>query len=194
MRIARTTAAIVGGLAIGALSMAPARAAVINTYFNAPLSTVPVSFALGGGAGSISFTAAMADVGPGAAVATTGTVQVTTIFGQVADYGSSTGFDGTASFASFATPATIQNSAADDFIGLSYTAADGVHLGYAEVFGSTLIGVAYESLANTSITGNSITASSAVPEPASIALMLVGIAGIAGLGFLRRRPGSTAYA
>lgn len=185
MGIARTTAAIVGGLAIGALSMAPARAGVINTFFNQALTSVPLTFALGG-VGTISFTAAMADDGPGAAVATSGAVQVTTIFGQVADYGSGTVFDGTASFASFASPATIEFSAADDFIGLSYTAADGVHLGYAEVYGSNLIGVSYQSVANTSITGSSL-----VPEPASIALLLVGVAGI---GFVRRRSGSTASA
>lgn len=190
MVIARTAAAIVGGLAIGALSMAPAQAAVINTYFNAPLSTAPVTFALGG-VGSISFTAATTGYGPGAAVATGGNAQVTTVLGQVADYGSSTVFDGTASFASFTSPATIQYSAADDFIGLSYTAADGVHLGYAEVFGSNLIGIAYQSVANTNITGANITGASPVPEPASIALMLVGIAGI---GFVRRRSGSTAHA
>ena len=182
MGIARTAAAIAGGFAIGALSMASAQAAVINTVFNAPLTTVPVSFALGSGAGTISFTAVTTDVGPGAAVATNGTVQATTIFGQVADYGSATVFDGTASFASFSSPATIQYSAADDFIGLSYTAADGVHLGYAEVFGSNLIGIAYESAANTSITGVSLLSTS-VPEPASLAVLASGMAVI---GLARR--------
>ncbi len=184
MGIARNTAAIVGGLAIGALSMAPAHAGVINTFFNAPLTNTPLTFVLGGGVGSVSFTAAMVDDGPGAAVATTNGVQVTSInlFGlQVADYFPGTVFDGTASFSSFSMPAPIEFSAADDFIGLAYTAADGQHLGYAEVFGSNLIGIAYQTTPGASITGVSL-----VPEPASIALLMSGL-GVAGLVRRKRR-------
>lgn len=175
MVAARTAAAIVGGLAIGALSMASAQAAVVNTVYNRALTSTPVTFSIGGA--SFAFTGATTDYGPGAAVATGGNGQVTTIFGQVADYGSGTVFDGTASFASFSSPSIIPFSAADDYIGIAYTAADGLHLGYAEVFGSSLIGIAYQTQANTSITGTSLMgASTNVPEPASVALLITGLA------------------
>lgn len=188
-RAGKAAAIVLGGLAVAAVSQKPADAAVVSVVTKAGLSSVPFVASFGNGAGTLSFTAADAFGGPGAAVSTGGTAQVTTIFGQVADYQIGTTFnsppDPLVSYAAFSTPSVVQYSAADDFIGFSYIGSDGIHYGYAELFGPTLAGYAYESAANTAITANP------VPEPASIALLLGGI-GAAGL--VRRRKQGAAYA
>lgn len=179
----RIIPALLGALALGGLAAVPAQAAVISVASNAALGTTPVVATVGGGVGSLSFTAATTDFGPGAAVATGGTAQVASIFGGIADYQVGTVFDGSAQFAAYPTATTIQYSAADDFIGFAYTGTDGLHYGYAEVFGSTLVGYAYESTAGATITATAFP-SAAVPEPASIALL---VGSLAAVGVVRRR-------
>ena len=177
--------AIAGGLAIGILAVVPAQAAIISTVTNAALSATPLTIVLGGGVGSISFTAASTGYGPGAAIATGGNAQVTTIFGSVAEYESGTVFDGTATYGVSPSPTVLTYSAADDFVGFSYIGSDGTHLGYAEVFGPTLIGYGVSNVANSNVTANP------VPEPTTIALLL---GGVAGLGLTRRRSNGAATA
>ena len=84
-------------------------------------------------------------------------------------------------FSAFAAPALIPNSPALDFIGLAYALPDGVRYGYAQVAGATLVSYAFESLPNAGITTavNAASAPAAVPEPASLALVMVGVAGLA---------------
>lgn len=179
MRGIKSLAVIAGGISLGAMSLNTAHAAVISTYVNAGLGSSPLTISVGGGAGTLSFTAAVTGYGPGAAVATGGTVMIAGTGFGLGDYENGTVFDGTASFAAYPSAATIPFSAVDDFIGFSYLGTDGTHLGFAEVDGSSLVGYAYESLANTSITATNV-----VPEPASIAIVL---GGLAGLGLTRRR-------
>ena len=177
--------AIAGGLAIGVLAAVPAQAAIISTFTNTALSATPLAVQLGGGVGSILFTAATTGYGPGVAIATSGNAQVTTIFGSVAEYGGGTVFDGTATYAAVPSPTVLTYSAADDFVGFSYIGSDGTHLGYAEVFGPTLIGYGVSNVANSNVTA------SPVPEPTTIALLL---GGVAGLGLTRRRTNGAATA
>lgn len=90
----------------------------------------------------------------------------------------------------------IDYSLADTYVALQFGSGANTHYGYAEVAGTTLIRLAYNDVAGGSITtGDAITAAiptSAVPEPASWAFLLVGL-GLVG-GALRRRRVGVAYA
>ena len=173
--------AAVLALGVVAFGATGAQAVPVVTTTNAPLSATPVTFSVGGGSASFAFTSAATGNGPGAAVATTGTGTVSSFFGGVADFGTGSAIDQTGqlySFSAFTAPTLIPNSPATDFVGLAYTLADGVRYGYAQVAGANLVSYAFESLPNTTILTGA-TAPAAVPEPASLALLLVGVAGLA---------------
>ena len=172
-------------LGITALGAAGAQAAPVVVTPNAALSATPFAFSVGGGSAGFAFTSAVTGNGPGAAVATSGTGAVSSFLGGVADFGAGATINQTGQlygFSAFTAPTLIPNSPATDFIGLAYTLADGVRYGYAQVAGANLVSYAFESLPNTGIlTGAGVTtpAPPAVPEPASLALLLVGAAGLA---------------
>ena len=180
-------------LALGlvAAGAAGAEAAVIDFTVNAPLSTAPVGISFGDGA-TYAFTAASTGNGPAAAVSTGGNARVSSFFGGVADFGEGAAIDQNGQvygFSAFSAAALIPNSAARDFIGLAFTLADGLHYGYAQVAGANLVNYAYEATPGASIlTGSVGTAppvgtpppvGTAVPEPASLALLLAGVVGVA---------------
>lgn len=169
----------------------PASAAVVSVTAGRPLTAtpvpVPVSF---DPASAIAFTAASTGNGPGAAVATSGTAKVSSFGGAVTEFSVGSAIDQAGelySFSAFPTATVLPFSAADDYIGLSFNLADGVHYGYAEVAGSTLVSYAYQTTAGATILTGAVSAS-AVPEPASLALLVSGVAGAAAL---RRQGGGS---
>lgn len=182
-RTARVGALALGLAAVGGI--AGAHAAVMSAMPDTALSTTPVVITFGGGAADYDFTAASTGYGPGAAVATSGTGLVSSLGGAVTDFAAGSTIDQTGelySFSSFPAASVIPFSAADDFIGLAFTLGNGVHYGYAEVDGPTLVSYGYDSTPGASILTGATAA--AVPEPTTIALLA---AGLAVLGVARRR-------
>ena len=183
MSARRSLLAATAALALLLGSQAGAHAALISASVNQTLSGAPISVSFNG-VGGFQFTAGSTGYGPGAAVATTGTGKVTTLFGAVTDFAQGSSIDATGlfTFAGYPSPAAIPFSAADDFIGLSLVLNDGVHYGYAEVNGPSLVGVGFESVAGATVqtgdtgAGTGISVTVATPEPASLALLATGLA------------------
>lgn len=174
-----------GALLLGNAVAGGAGAAVIQSSVNRALTATSFTVNPGGGAAGYAFTAASTGNGPGTAVQTSGTAQVSSFLGSVADFSAGSSIDQTRelySFSMFPAAITIPSSPADDYIGLAFTLADGLHYGYAEVAGATLVAYGYQSTPGASIL--TAAAAAAVPEPASTAVFL---AGAFGLAAIRRR-------
>jgi hypothetical protein len=183
----RLSLASVGAIALVIALGGAARADVISTVSNTSFATNPVSISLG--SGSFTFTGIPNTFigNPPAEVSTSGSAEVSSFLGGVTDFSSGASIDQTGElygFSAFSTPSVIPNSAARDFIGLSFTNGSGLHYGYAQVDGTQLISYAYESLPNTTITTGAT--SVPVPEPPATALLLTGLIGLASVR--RRRP------
>lgn len=178
MQAARA-ALLSAGLAVA--GTAGAQAAVITVAPNASLSATPFVVSFSPGAG-YAFTSASTGNGPGAAVATTGNATVSSFFGGIADFSEGSTIDQTGQlygFSAFPTPTLIPNSPAVDYVGLAFTLSDGLHYGFAQVAGASLVSYAYESTPGASITTAAGAGAAAVPEPATLTILLVGVAGLA---------------
>lgn len=165
-----------------------ARAGVISTMPDASFATNPVSISLGSGIFTFTGIPNTFPGNPPAEVSTSGSANVSSLFGGVTDFSSGASIDQVNElygFSAFPTPAVIPNSAANDFIGLAFMNASGLHYGYAQTDGTVLVNYAYESVPNATIS----TGATSVPEPPAIAILLTGLVGLACVK--RRHPTAT---
>ncbi len=188
-----------GFILLAVVAATPAAAAVQTValggadFFNAPYTV-----ALGGG-NAITFTTVdktFFAYDP-AGVSTSGTTQVGSFGAPFYDpprptsyytnRGGSFGPGGELpQFIAYATPAAVPFSIAEGLVGFRFDAGNGYQYGYADIAGSTLFGVRYETTPGVAVPFG------AVPEPAAWSLMIAGF-GLVG-SMLRRRTGAIAMA
>ena len=91
-------------------------------------------------------------------------------------------------FSSLLDPTTIRYSATPSIIGLADTSTDGIHYGYGEFDGTSLVSYGFESVAGKAITITNTTLS-AVPLPASASMFGAALLalGLAGYGVKRKK-------
>ena len=95
-------------------------------------------------------------------------------------------FDSNTQFASFSTPQTIGASINPFIIALADTTADGIHYGYGEFAGTSLVSYGFESVAGQPITISN-TSLSAVPLPAAAPMFGAALLALGGLGYAAKR-------
>ena len=188
----------VSAAAYSLLAATPASASVVILATNVDLSGGPYTF---GVTPTDTFTLSYLpreqfDPSP-VLVSTTGTAAVTSIFGTpsvfftdpAVTFGPST-FPG---FSSIPDPTRAPFSLTASDLGLRYTVGTDNFFGYARFAGANLISVGFENSANTPILAGAAGTVSAVPEPATWMMMLLGFGAI-GFSVRRRRNATTALA
>lgn len=184
----RSNLSLVGMSALFALSVfanvGAASAAPLVYSVGADYSASPFTFDFAGSSFTFSGTG---DFSQPTAVQTGGTGMINTIFGSPTTYFTDRGtvtFGPDQQYGAFADATPIRFSNGNNFIGLSATRGADTFYGFAYTTNNVLNGYGFESTA-----GTAITATSAIPEPATWALMIGGF-GMVG-GTMRRRKVNT---
>ena len=179
---------------LSVVAVAPAQAALVVFGVNANLSTAPYTFSYG----DSSFTfSATGDIFNPLAVRTGGTGAVNSFGGFLGipvtptsnfpDRGVVT-FGPSNPYTAFPTATTVPYSNGGNLIGLRATSAAGSFYGFAYTVDNIFRGYGFENVA-----GATVTATTAVPEPATWGMMILGF-GIAGAALRRRRVAAAATA
>lgn len=187
MRILNVAAIVVG------LAAAPAFAAVQTVNLGVSFADAPYNYDFGGG-NTITFTALNDFFNP-VGVSTGGTTQIASLGAPFYDpprptsyfsnRGGSIGPDTLAQFISYSAPASVPFSIVDSIVGLRFDLGSGFQYGYAQVAGSTLFGLRFETTPGVGVN------IAAVPEPATWALLIGGFA-MTGVAMRRRKVALTA--
>lgn len=177
-------------VACAAFALAPSAATAARTIttIGADLSAAPYTFNLGGSAFTFGFNGDYFGGGP-LTISTANGGEVNTVFGQpttnFADgRGGPLSFGPALNYASFTGPTPIRFTNGDNFIGLRAVVGTSAFYGYAFSTNNVLNTIGFESVANTAVT-----ATTAVPEPTTWAMSIVGVGMIGGA--LRRRARKT---
>jgi hypothetical protein len=172
--------------ACAAIAVVPATAMAARkiTSINADVSSTPYTFDFQGSTFTFGFNGDYFGGGPITISTATGGA-VNTIFGQpttnFADgRGGPLSFGPNDNYGAFTDPTPIRFTNGDNFIGLRATSGTDNFYGYAFTSNNILNTIGFETTA-----GQSVTASTAVPEPATWAMFIVGV-GLVG-GTLRRK-------
>jgi hypothetical protein len=172
-------ASVAGCAAVGvcAISMAGAKAANVVVFPNADISTTPYVISLDGGASTFTFS----DINDAAdtfidAVSTGGNALVDSFVGFPAPFQQDILISDSDSFSAFVVPTGILFSNSLVSVGLEFQLPDGVHFGYATVFGPELVQYGYNETP-----GAPIATLAAAPEPATWVMMIIGLAALGAL-------------
>ena len=171
-------ASVASSLAMGvwAISMAGANAANVVFFPNADISTMPYVISLDGGA-TFTFT----DINDVAdtyidAVATGGNALVDSFIGYPIPFQQDILVSDADSFSAFSSPTGILYSNGLVSVGLEFQLSDGVHFGYATVFGPEVVQYGYNSTP-----GAGIGTGAAAPEPATWVMLIIGLGSLGAL-------------
>lgn len=194
VRIAKAVAA--STIAIAAVSAGSAQAAPFTVNVGSDFSTMPTSINYEGSTFTFSSTgdlfnpAAITTAGGGAVRAFGGFFGIPVVPStDFPDRGTGVLTYGPGmQFASFTSQTTIPYSNGDNYLGLRATQGGQNYYGYAFFTNTVLNSFAFETAANTAISINTSTA--AVPEPASWAMLILGM-GIVGYAMRRRQKVTT---
>ncbi|MFS0770851.1 PEPxxWA-CTERM sorting domain-containing protein [Sphingomonas sp. 1P08PE] len=184
--------AMVSAIALAvAFVAAPANAAPVLTEVNANILNSPFTFAVQG----VSFTLSAVDSFSAPLLVSNGTGGAfSSVFGNPSssfvDRGTvQYGPNVFGSYASFPSPTPVNFSNGNNFLGIRATVGTDNYYGFVFTTNNIFKGYGFETTANTAIT-----ATTAVPEPATWAMMLLGFGMVGAAARYRRRSSNVTYA